>query len=255
MPPRPFKQASFAAGVISPELYGRLDVERVAVGLRTCTNFIVGVTGAVKNRQGSGWVRSAKTFGATRLIPFIFSEDQAYALEFGGGYIRFIRSGAAVVDPGGVHEGGTHATIFSDLKRSWVTDTLIGAILTNETDGSTGTITSNTNNTVTCSAGLAGTGSNDFENGDAVSIAAPYEIAAPWAAADIEKLKYTQANDVVTLTHYNQEYAPYELRRYADDNWTLTTLVVVRPVNPPDTLALTNAWDVADTTHPDKQLE
>ena len=255
MPPRPFKQASFAAGVISPELYGRLDVERVAVGLRTCTNFVVGVTGAVKNRQGSGWVRSAKTFGATRLIPFIFSEDQAYALEFGAGYIRFIRSGAAVVDPGGVHEGGTHATIFSDLKRSWVTDTLIGAILTNETDGSTGTITSNTNNTVTCSAGLAGTGSNDFENGDAVSIAAPYEIAAPWAAADIEKLKYTQANDVVTLTHYNQEYAPYELRRYADDNWTLTTLVVVRPVNPPDTLALTNAWDVADTTHPDKQLE
>ena len=50
------------------------------------------------------------------------------------------------------------------------------------------------------------------------SPAAPYEVANPYLADDLQRLKFVQSNDVLTLTHPN--YPPAELKRFADDNWT-----------------------------------
>lgn len=55
-----------------------------------------------------------------------------------------------------------------------------------------------------------------------------YELATPYAEADLFRLKYTQSADVLTIVH--PKYPPMELRRYAHDNWEL---VVVETKNGP----------------------
>ena len=49
-----------------------------------------------------------------------------------------------------------------------------------------------------------------------------YEVATPYAVADIFDLAFAQSADVMTIVHPN--YAPRELVRIADTNWTLTEI-------------------------------
>lgn len=46
-----------------------------------------------------------------------------------------------------------------------------------------------------------------------------YELAMPYAEADLFRIKYTQSADVLTIVH--PSYPPKELRRYAHDNWQI----------------------------------
>lgn len=59
-----------------------------------------------------------------------------------------------------------------------------------------------------------------------VQLGAPYEIATPYAVADIPTLQWVQQNDVVTLTH--PSYQPRELRRTGHTAWSIT-LVTTSP--------------------------
>ncbi len=49
-----------------------------------------------------------------------------------------------------------------------------------------------------------------------------YEIAMPYAAADLFRIKFTQSADVLTIVH--PYYPPMELRRYAHDNWQIVAV-------------------------------
>jgi hypothetical protein len=51
---------------------------------------------------------------------------------------------------------------------------------------------------------------------------APYEVATPYAQADLFDLHFVQSADVLTITHTN--YAPMELRRLGALSWTLTPI-------------------------------
>jgi hypothetical protein len=53
-----------------------------------------------------------------------------------------------------------------------------------------------------------------------LSAGSPYEIATPYGTADLAELNFTQSADVMTFVHTG--YRPRELKRFADDNWTLT---------------------------------
>lgn len=59
----------------------------------------------------------------------------------------------------------------------------------------------------------------------------PYEIASPYAEADLFDLHYVQSADVLTIVHPG--YAPRELRRLGAINWQLTTLSFAAPIAPP----------------------
>lgn len=98
-------QPSFSAGEMAPATYARTDLARYFTGLRTCRNFVVLPEGGVQNRSGTRFVVEVKDSSAkTRLIPFQFSTEQTYILEFGNGYIRFVSGGAQVVDGGSPYE-------------------------------------------------------------------------------------------------------------------------------------------------------
>ncbi|UMY63934.1 hypothetical protein [Pseudomonas sp. LS.1a] len=91
-------QPSFSAGEVAPATYARVDLARYYTALKTCRNFVVLPEGGVQNRSGTRFIAEVKDSAArARLIPFQFSTEQTYILEFGNLYIRFISMGGQVV--------------------------------------------------------------------------------------------------------------------------------------------------------------
>ena len=80
MPPVLIRQTSFAAGEISPQLYGRTDWQKYASAVRTMKNWFATASGAAMNRPGTRVqvVLSAALGQNWRLIPFVYSNDVAY---------------------------------------------------------------------------------------------------------------------------------------------------------------------------------
>ena len=98
-------QVSFAAGELAPSLWGREDLAKYAVGLRTLKNFTVHPHGGVSNRAGMRYVAETKYADkAVRLVPFEYSDTDAYLLELGDEYVRFYKNGAQLVKDGSPYE-------------------------------------------------------------------------------------------------------------------------------------------------------
>jgi hypothetical protein len=76
--------------------------------------------------------------------------------------------------------------------------------------------------------------------GQILSGGSPYEIAAPYVAADLFALEFAQSGDVMTIVHPN--YAPRELVRITNTNWTLTEISFAPSQAAPTALALTNNY-------------
>jgi hypothetical protein len=99
---------NFTAGELSPRLDGRNDLAKYSAGCATVENMVIYPHGAAARRPGTQFVASVKTAAAkTRLIPFEFSTEQTYILEFGNTYIRFYR------DQGQIQSGGLPYEIVS----------------------------------------------------------------------------------------------------------------------------------------------
>lgn len=92
---------------MSPRLYGRVDVARYQNGAKALRNCNVLVQGGVIRSYGTRYIAGTKTNAVrSRLIPFIFSRTQAYALEFGNLYMRVFRQDGTRVEisPGVAYE-------------------------------------------------------------------------------------------------------------------------------------------------------
>lgn len=101
MKTNPF-QTNFTAGELSERLDGRVDISRYANGLRTVENFIVQPHGGVTRRPGTQFIAAVKNHAHNvRLLPFEFSDEQAYVLELGNQYIRFYMNGGRIESPPG----------------------------------------------------------------------------------------------------------------------------------------------------------
>lgn len=91
-------QNSFTGGEFSPVMDARQDLQKYATGLKTMRNFYALPHGAAMNRPGTYYVADAINHDKrSRLIPFRFSEEQAYPIEFGEGYCHFFYDGAQIL--------------------------------------------------------------------------------------------------------------------------------------------------------------
>ena len=90
-------QTNFTAGELSPRLAGRTDIDKYANAAKLLYNAHPVIHGGAVRRAGTLFAKAAK-FSATkaRVVPFIFSKDTAYMLEFGEAYVR-------VFSPNGVY--------------------------------------------------------------------------------------------------------------------------------------------------------
>lgn len=92
MPKASYIQTNFTAGELSPRLEGRVDISKYANGVQTLTNMFIYPHGGATRRGGSKYIASGKTgTKKVRLVPFQFSVEQAYVIEFGDLYCRFYR--------------------------------------------------------------------------------------------------------------------------------------------------------------------
>lgn len=77
--------------------------------------------------------------------------------------------------------------------------------------------------------------------------AVPYEIANPYAEADLFDIHYVQSADVLTLVH--PTYAPRELRRLGATNWSLTTVNFTPALTAPGSVTATSNGKGSDYSY------
>lgn len=98
MPRLTIIKTNSTAGELSPRLLGRVDIARYPNSLKTCLNAHPLVHGGARRRRGSRFIAEVKTSAKkARLIPFIFSRDQAFILEFGDQYVRFYTENGQII--------------------------------------------------------------------------------------------------------------------------------------------------------------
>ena len=92
-------KTNFSSGEITPHLRGRLDVTANQNGAEDIQNFIVQPQGSLSRRMGTKFICQTKKPGKyAYLIPFKFSNQDAFILEFGNGYIRFFKDAEPIMD-------------------------------------------------------------------------------------------------------------------------------------------------------------
>jgi hypothetical protein len=95
------QHTNFTAGEVSPKMAARIDVARKGNSCVELENFLIDSLGGAFKAPGTKFVAEIKTPTlAARLVPFIYSDEQAYVLEFGNLYIRFFKDRGQIVNPG-----------------------------------------------------------------------------------------------------------------------------------------------------------
>lgn len=224
---------SFNGGIVSPELYGRPDLDKYASGLKDCINMIPLAHGPVKRRPGHPMVNRSKK-ATFRLIPFIYSADQALVLELGDEYLRMHVNGGTLLESNvtitGVSIGnqavftytGTNPSGFSN--GDWVyIDSLVGTVESFNKTYWEVTALDNVNKTFKLKDPYTGSFANTlglaYTSGG--TFARVYEVKTPFDEADLFELRYDQTNDVITVSQKN--YATVRISRSGATDWSVTT--------------------------------
>jgi len=91
-------QMNFTNGEVAPRLYGRSDLAKYWASVETLENFVILPYGGVARRDGLQYVvAQGDEARKVRLIPFIFSTEQAYVIEAGHEYMRFLMNHGQIV--------------------------------------------------------------------------------------------------------------------------------------------------------------
>ena len=104
----PIVKNVFNAGELSPKVYTRTDIDKHKSGCKTLLNFVPLPQGGVQRRPGFEFIGSAKNNNVTtRLMPFQFSQTQAYILGHQNGTMRVYKDGGVVLDGNNAYELAT----------------------------------------------------------------------------------------------------------------------------------------------------
>lgn len=223
---------SFAGGEISPLLFGRIDLRPYQTGLALCHNFVVMPQGPVRFRPGSRFL----TYGAAndaRLIPFVYSDDQAYVVELtGNGKIRVhnltgtLLADSADVPVVSITNSNPATIVFGQGAFADGDDVYLDVVGMPEISdrwyrldfqSSDGTNDTFVLATVARPSGVDSTGYGTFISGDAM---VPLELAHPYAASDLRALRYAQNADVLTIV--SRDYEVHTLRRTGPNVWVFS---------------------------------
>lgn len=113
-------QRSFSAGEISPQLYGRVDVDRWKSALKTCLNFIPTPEGGIATRAGFELQANLGAVTKPRLVPFEFGPSDSYVLLFNGTTMKVMRNGSMVETTPGSGIDYSVACVVNEETMRWV---------------------------------------------------------------------------------------------------------------------------------------
>lgn len=225
-------QNNFNAGEFSPLAYGRSDFKKYANGLAQMQRYVALIQGPATRTPGFLHKKESKAKGKVRMMPFIFSNGDAFMIEIGDLYMRFYQNREPVklasqaitaitkANPAVVTYAG--ADTYSNGDEVYLS-TIVGMV---ELNGRW------------CKVANLNAGANTFElhdldgnNINSTSYTAyssggtveeVYEIVSPYALADIFDIRFFDSGDVVYLAH--PDYAPRKLARSAATSWTFSNV-------------------------------
>lgn len=238
-------QYAFVAGEISPKLLGRSDYEKYDFGLKSANNWFVDYRGGLSTRPGQSFVDFLEAPNSdTRSFRFQYSPDTAnsYVVIFGDGYVRFVQSGAYVLEAdltiSDIASEVITSTSHGLANGDWIKLSAIGG--TTELNGRTFEVANVTTHTFTLvdvvtGAALDWTDYSAYTSGGTINRI--YTIASPYAAADLQKLKAYQIRDYLRLTH--ADYPIKNLVRSSATSWAISDEAVGSLAARPENLAVT----------------
>lgn len=215
------KQASFAKGELAPSLYARTDLAMYGIGLRTARNGFVAKQGGWYNRPGTTYIGTTKQspvfpfeYRGVRLVEFIFSDDDAYILEFGEGYIRFYRDGARITVSTADAPAWSSSTSYSIGDLSTYSGTIYYCTVAHSNH-----VPPNTSYWYPQTLIDGGSPYTSI-----------YQIPNTFTEDELDDFQYTQSNDVIVIVHKN--HAPMKLTRSSHTDWTLQNITFTPSISP-----------------------
>lgn len=228
---------SFAGGVITPEMFGRLDLTKFQTGLRDALNFITLPHGPVARRPGTYFTQQARDKGAAsgwetykvKLIPFVVSDSEAVVIEIGYQYMRFHNADGTELEASKVPTAVTVANpaVFTLTAHGYQTGdwlyvgslpgmaTLAGRFYQAVRIDADNFSLRELPREPAAAADISSVGLGPYTGSG--SVARVYTLATTYSANDA--LRYAQRDNVMTLTGVG---AARELKRIGVANWTLT---------------------------------
>jgi hypothetical protein len=222
-------QPSFAAGELSPRMFGRTDFAKYISGAETIENFIVRPEGGLMRRHGTRFAGEVKEhLKPTRLIPFVFSTVQAYMLEFGHLYMRVWKDYAPVTSSTKPITGisQTNPAVVTATAHGFVANdrvVITGIAGMGQVNNREFVVSNPTANTFELQ-GIDATAYDAYASGG--TAAKIYEIATPYTESELNDLVTTQSADTLFITHPVR--APRTLTRTAHTSWTLSPMLLER---------------------------
>ena len=219
---------NFTGGQLSDRMEGRTDFQKYFSGCKTLENFIVQPHGSVTRRPGTTFVSEVKTSSLkTRLIPFEFSTEQSYALEFGNNYIRFYKDNGAVLEANKTITGITQANpgVVTSAAHGYsngdtvVITGVVGMTQVNNKRFKVASVATNTFQLQDIDGNNVNTTSYTAYTSGGIANRV-YTLTTTYATADLFNIKYAQSADVMYLCH--PDYSVKKLSRTGHTSWTIT---------------------------------
>jgi len=219
---------NFTGGELSPRLDGRNDLAKYSSGCKTLQNMVVYPHGSSARRPGTSFVAEVKTSSAkTRLIPFEFSTEQTYILEFGNQYIRFYKDSGAILESNKTITGITKANpgvVTSTAHGFSNGDTVVisGVVGMTQVNGKrfkVANVAANTFELQDIDGNNVNTSSYTTYSSGGVANRV-YTLTTTYLTADLFQIKYAQSADVMYLCH--PDYSVKKLSRTGHTSWTIT---------------------------------
>lgn len=211
---------SFNGGEVSRLVEGRTDLDRYPSSNRKLLNTVAAPQGPAIPRSGTEFVQTAyKPDKKSALVPFVFSEEQAYMLEFADGRVRFLNDdGILVQTPQTATGTGTSPFTFTSAGL-----TTFGAAVGDQVVLGGYAANYNLNGVVANITAVSGDDYTIDATYPALSldtnltVALVYSIASPYAEADTAKIRDLQSLDVVYIFHPTKP--PQKLGRRDTYDW------------------------------------
>jgi len=239
-------QPALSAGELSHNLFARVDLERYQTGLALMRNFFVDYRGGGTYRAGTRLVGVAlDSTQKVRLVRFSFNTDQNYVLEFGHNTIRFIRDGEYILDPTAksiTNVSVAAQCVITSNAHGYANGDQVFIVGTGfpQIDNRTFIVSDVTANTYKIKY-LNGNyvNSTSFVSGGAISPQSNklLTVATTYTGSVLFQLRFAQSADVMTITH--PLFQQRELKRLAEDSWTLSVISFAATISAPAAPTLT----------------
>ncbi|HKY80279.1 MAG TPA: hypothetical protein VJM09_02265 [Sphingobium sp.] len=230
---------NFSKGILSKELWGRVDIAPYSAGVRQALNVLIMKYGGLTKRPGTHMVYEVRD-GDKRLLPFEGAYGASYALLMGEETMRPAALGGMVPEASKAVTAGTGANPVA------LTVAAHGYVTGDEVfvSGSAGMAVLNGR-----ILPVTVTGANSFtlpidtsslapiDGTDGMTVARIYKIATPYSYVDLTDMDYTQAFDIMYLAHADHD--PGKLVRTGNTAWAHSSVTFGPTIGSPTGLGAT----------------